>query len=270
MNARWIRHAVAMAICASVGVFAEVDTTLGEWPTYGGDLASTRYAPLDQIRRENFAKLEIAWRLKTDLFGPRPDFLFQATPLMVDGVVYTTAGTRRTAVALDAGTGEILWVHSENEGPRGEAAPRLGAGRGLAYWANGSDRRIVYVTPGYRMVALDAKTGALVTGFGRNGVVDLKLDNDQPLDPVTGEIGLNAAPIIAGDVIVIGAAHRSGGSPESRRNAKGTSAASTREPGGDSGSFTRFPSRSVRLRDLGGRLGVLHGQHGRMGADERR
>lgn len=66
-----------------------------EWSTYGGDLASTRYRPFDQITRGNFNTLEVAWRFKTDALGPRPEFNFQSTPLMVDGVVYTTAGTRR-------------------------------------------------------------------------------------------------------------------------------------------------------------------------------
>jgi quinoprotein glucose dehydrogenase len=212
---------LAAAASVSAGILARTNTSLGEWPTYGGDLASTRYAPLDHINQSNFSRLEVAWRFKTDQFGPQPDFLFQATPLMVDGVLYTTAGSRRAVVALDAGTGELLWMQSENEGARGDAAPRKGAGRGLAYWSSGSDRRIVYVTPGYRMIALDAKTGVPIARFGRNGVVDLKLENDQDLDPIQGEIGLNAAPIVAGDVIVIGAAHRSGGSPVSRRNARG-------------------------------------------------
>ena len=144
-----------------------------EWPTYGGDLASTRYSPLDQITKENFGKLEIAWRFKTDSMGPRPEFNFQATPLMVDGMVYTTAGTRRAVVALDAVTGEMKWMHSENEGKRGEGAPRLLSGRGLAYWpgAAGQNARIVYVTPGYQMVALDAKTGVPAIGFGKSGII---------------------------------------------------------------------------------------------------
>jgi quinoprotein glucose dehydrogenase len=211
--------AVAAAIVTAVA--ARQAPPVGEWRTYGSDLASTRYAPLDQVTAANFNELEVAWRLKTDLFGPRPDYLYQATPLMVGGVVYTTAGTRRAVVAIDAGTGELLWAHTEHEGPRGEAAPRKGAGRGLAYWDNGADRRILYVTPGYRLIALDARTGAPVAGFGRNGVVDLKLETDQDLDPVTGEIGLNAAPLVAGDVIVVGAAHLTGNVPRSRRNAKG-------------------------------------------------
>ena len=214
---------VAALASVTVAVRAQSKATVGEWATYGGDLASTRYSPLDQITKDNFDKLEVAWRLKTDFLGPRPEFNFQATPLMVDGVVYTTAGTRRAVVALDAGTGEMLWMHSENEGKRGESAPRQLSGRGLAYWpgAGGERARIVYVTPGYQMVALDAKTGALAASFGRNGIVDLKMDDDQPVDPITGEIGLHATPIIAKDVIVVGAAHLPGGAPKSRIHEKG-------------------------------------------------
>src|SRR5262245_3960119 len=150
-------------------------TSKGEWRSYGGDLASNRYSPLDQINRDNFSKLEVAWRFKGDAFGPRPEINFEGTPLMVGGVVYSTIGSRRAVVALDAATGELLWSHREDEGPRGEAAPRRLSGRGLAYWTDGTDARIMYVTPGYRLIALDAKTGAPVRTFGTNGVVDLKL-----------------------------------------------------------------------------------------------
>ena len=112
--------------------------------------AARATAPLDQINADNFNKLEVAWRFKTDNLGPRPEFNFQSTPLMVDGVLYTTAGTRRAVVALDAATGEMLWMHSEDEGKRGEAAPRQLSGRGLAYWTDGREERILYVTPGYQ------------------------------------------------------------------------------------------------------------------------
>src|SRR5688572_30639729 len=84
-----------------------------EWRTYGGDLASTRYAPLDQITRDNFGTLEVAWRFRTDNLGARPEFNFQSTPLVVGGVMYTTAGSRRAVVALDAATGEMLWRSEE-------------------------------------------------------------------------------------------------------------------------------------------------------------
>jgi quinoprotein glucose dehydrogenase len=194
-----------------------------EWKTYGGDLASTRYSPLDQINKDNFSKLQIAWRLETDMFGPRPDILYSATPLVVGGVLYTTAGTRRAAVALNAATGELLWMHTEDEGARGLNAARSGAGRGVSYWssADGSDQRIVYVTPGYRMIALNAKTGVPIATFGQNGVVDLKLENDQELDPVTADLGLNATPLVAGDVVVVGAAQRFSGVPTTMNNARG-------------------------------------------------
>src|SRR5687767_7868300 len=203
------------------GLVGQVRQPDGEWTTYGGDLASRRYRPFDQINRDNFKDLEVAWRFKTDALGSRPEFNFQSTPLMVNGVLYTTAGTRRAVVALDAATGEMLWMHRQDEGKRGEAAPRRLSGRGLAYWTDGKQERIVYVTPGYQMIALDAKTGARVATFGRNGIVDLKLDNDQNLDPETSEIGLHATPIIANDVIVVGAAHMVGDMPKSRRNDKG-------------------------------------------------
>src|SRR5436190_1954629 len=131
----------------------------GEWSTYGADLGSNRYSPLDQINRTNFSNLEIAWRFKTDNLGPRPEFNLESTPLMVKGVLYAAAGTRRSVVAVDAGSGELLWKFSYNEGKRAEAAPRQLSGRGLAYWTDGRSERIIYVTPGYQMIALDARTG---------------------------------------------------------------------------------------------------------------
>jgi quinoprotein glucose dehydrogenase len=193
----------------------------GEWPTYGGDLGHTRYAPLAQITAANFSDLEVAWRFKTDNLGPRPEFNFQSTPLMVRGRLYSTGGTRRAVVSLDAATGELLWIHSEDEGPRAAASPRQLSGRGLAYWSNGADERILYVTPGYRLVALDARTGLPIAGFGRNGSIDLKADLDPALDLITAPIGLHATPTVAGDVVIVGAAFETGANPRSRRNVKG-------------------------------------------------
>jgi quinoprotein glucose dehydrogenase len=206
---------------AAVRLAAQAGAPGGEWRTYGGDLGNTRYAPLDQIDASNFNRLEVAWRFKTDALGPRPEYNFESTPLMIGGVLYTTAGSRRDVVALDAATGELLWMHSENEGKRGAAAPRQLSGRGLAYWSDGRDSRILYVTPGYRLIALDAKTGAPVRSFGVDGVVDLKLNDDQVMDPITGEIGLHATPVVAKDVVIVGAAHLPGGVPKSRQNEKG-------------------------------------------------
>ena len=125
-------------------------------------------------------------------------------------------------ICLDAATGEIIWVHkSPDEGVRGQDSPRQYSGRGVSYWTDGTQERIVYVTIGYRMVSLDAATGLPDPAFGDNGVVDLKLDDDQALDPVTADIGLHATPTIARNVIIVGAAHTAGNTPKVKNNAKG-------------------------------------------------
>jgi quinoprotein glucose dehydrogenase len=212
--------AVTLAALASAAA-AQQGAANGEWRTYGGDLGHTRYAPLDQIDASNFNRLEVAWRFKTDSLGPNREFNFQSTPLMVNGVVYSTAGSRRAVVALDAGNGELLWMHRLDEGQRGQVAPRQLSGRGLAYWENGDDQRIIYVTPGYQMIALDARTGDRVESFGERGIVDLKENIDQDLDPLNGEIGLHATPIVAKNVVIVGAAHPTGANPTSARMTKG-------------------------------------------------
>ena len=140
----------------------EQGTANGEWPTYGGNLSHDRYSPLDQITAENFSELELAWRFKTDNLGPQPERNYQSTPLMVNGVLYVTAGSRRSVVALDPETGELLWMHRLDEGERGASAPRRLSGRGLSYWDNGDGGVILYVTPGYQLIALNARTGTRV------------------------------------------------------------------------------------------------------------
>jgi quinoprotein glucose dehydrogenase len=219
-----LTHAVLTGLlCLTGAVRAQTGAQEVPWPTYGADLGNSRYRALDQIHAGNFSKLEVAWRFKTDSLGNRPEYKLEGTPLMVHGVVYATAGSRRAAIALDAATGELLWVHGEREGARGAAAPRQLSGRGLAYWTDGNTERILYVTPGYRLIALDAKTGAVVPSFGKGGAVDLKLDDDQTMMPdlTTGEIGLQSAPVVAKDVAIIGAAFREGMTPKSMRNNKG-------------------------------------------------
>ena len=220
---RGIRKAgfVAGLLGTAVVLSAQVRFKDTEWPTHGADLAGSRYRPLDQINASNFNKLEIAWHFKTESIGNRPEFKLEGTPLMINGVLYATAGSRRAAIALDAATGELLWVHGEHEGARGAAAPRQLSGRGLAYWTDGKEERVLYVTPGYRLICLDAKTGGLVKSFGKDGVVDLKLDDDQTIALIDGEIGLQSAPIVAKDTIIIGAAFREGMTPKSMHNNKG-------------------------------------------------
>ena len=204
-----------------LGASAQEGTANGEWRSYAGDVRGTRYSALDQITAENFSDLEVAWRLKTANLGPNPEFNFQSTPLMVDGVIFTTAGTRRSVVAADAETGELLWMHRLDEGERGAAAPRRLSGRGLAYWDDDGVGRILYITPGYRLIMLDAATGLRLDDFGTDGILDLKQNMDQDIDLVTGEVGLHATPLVAGDTIIVGAAHLPGGRARSMRNVKG-------------------------------------------------
>src|SRR5579863_1494768 len=210
---RWFVCLPALAI---LPLMAQTGAKNGEWPTYGGDLGNTRYSPLDQINATNFDKLTVAWRLRTDNLGPKLETNLESTPLMVKGVLYSTAGTRRSVVAVDAATGELLWVHGENEGRRGQSAPRQLSGRGLAYWTDGTEERILYVTPGYQLVALNAKNGNRVPTFGKDGIIDLKTDDDQVIDPLNSEIGLHATPVVAKDVVIVGAAHKPGGIPTSK------------------------------------------------------
>jgi quinoprotein glucose dehydrogenase len=205
---------LSLALCFAAVAFGQLPSTKnGEWPYYTGDLKGTRYSPLDQINASNFSKLEVAWRFKTDNLGPKPEYKLEGTPLMVKGVIYTTAGTRRSVVALDAGTGEQIWVYSLREGKRAAIAPRQLSGRGVSYWSDGKgDDRVVFVTTGYRLVELNAKTGQPVPGFGRAGLVDLKegaiTGTGQQIDLETGEIGLHSTPLVVKDVIIVGSSTR--------------------------------------------------------------
>ena len=201
-------------------------TKNGEWPHYTADLRGTKYSPLDQINAGNFNKLEVAWRFKTDSLGTRPEFKLEGTPLMIGGVLYTTGGTRRAVVALDAKSGELMWVHRYPEGKRGAFAPRQLSGRGVAYWTDGrGDNRVIYVTPGYRLIALNAKTGAMIPSFGKDGVVDMKVGvvkgSGQQIDLETGEIGLHSTPTVVGNTIIVGSSMKEGMTIETHNNTKG-------------------------------------------------
>jgi len=201
-------------------------TKNGDWPSYTGDTRGSRYSPLAQITAENFNDLEVAWRFKTDNLGSRPEFKLEGTPIAVNGILYATAGTRRSVIALDGATGELIWVHRYPEGTRGANAPRQLSGRGLSYWSDGrGDERIIYVTPGYRMIALDAKTGVPVKTFGKDGIVDLKVGvvygDGKPIDLETGEIGLHSTPTVVGNTILVGSAMKEGMTVRTSNNSKG-------------------------------------------------
>ncbi len=201
-------------------------TKNGEWPYYTADLKGTKYSPADQINAANFSKLEVAWRFKTDSFGTRPEYKLEGTPLMVKGVIYATAGTRRDVVALDANTGELRWVYSLREGKRAAIAPRQLSGRGVSYWTDGKgDDRVVYVSTGYRLIELNAKTGQPVSSFGKDGMVDLKVGmvtgTGQQIDLETGEAGLHSTPLVVKDTIVVGSSFKEGMTVVTHNNTKG-------------------------------------------------
>lgn len=143
----------------------------GEWRFWAGDAWGTRYSALDQINARNFDSLKVAWSWNSGAFGA--DEYYRTTPLYANGRLFTVATTRRVTTALDPETGETLWMWRLDEGIRWQKAPRQFAGRGLAYWTDGKEERVIVVTPGYHMASLDAKTGIPDPKFGKNGVVDL-------------------------------------------------------------------------------------------------
>ena len=211
---------VALAAGHAAWPLQAQESTAGEWRFYGADAASTKYSPLDEINAENVAKLTIAWRWKAENFGPRPEFNWEVTPLAAGGRLFVTAGIRRDAVAIDPMTGETLWVFRLDEGERGAVAARI-PNRGLSYWTDGrGDERILLITPGFQLVALNAKDGHRINAFGRAGIVDLTdgLDRD-PVRP--GSVGSSSPAIVVNDVIIVGAAGENGTAPISKTNTPG-------------------------------------------------
>ena len=211
---------------ASVDSPGQPSTKNGEWPHYTADLKGSKYSPLDQIDASNFNKLEVAWRFKTDNLGTRPEYKLEGTPLMIKGVIYATAGTRRSVIALDAKTGELMWSHSMREGNRAAISPRQLSGRGLAYWTDGKgDDRVLYMTTGYRLIALNAKNGAMIPSFGKDGMVDLKegmvTGTGQQIDLETGEAGIHSTPVIVKDTVIVGSAFKEGMTVVTHNNTKG-------------------------------------------------
>jgi quinoprotein glucose dehydrogenase len=216
------RLALALALLAALPARlpAQSGATKGEWHFYGGDAGNTKYSPLDQINAKNVKELEIAWRWKAENFGPRPDYNWEVTPLMVNGTLYFTAGSRRDVVAVDPATGETLWMYRLVEGERGDRAVRT-QNRGLAYWSDGKDdQRIILISPGFHLVALDAKTGRPIPGFGKDGVVDLTQGLDRDVVK-PGQIGSSSPAIVIKDVVVVGAALLAGTAPASKNNVPG-------------------------------------------------
>jgi quinoprotein glucose dehydrogenase len=154
----------------------------GEWRYWGADAWSTRYSSLDQINASNFNQLQQAWKWDAKEYGE--DEYYRTTPLYANGRLFTVATTQRQAFGIDPATGKTLWNWKLDEGIRWQKAPRQFAGRGLAYWTDGNDERVLVITPGYHLASLDAKTGKPDPAFGTNGVVDLMEGLDLDMVPL--------------------------------------------------------------------------------------
>jgi glucose dehydrogenase len=167
---------------AMQGPTLERGNPVGEWRYWAADAWGTRYSALDQINARNFDSLQVAWQWSAASLGA--DEYYRTTPLYANGRLFTVATTRRMPVAINPANGETLWKWSLDEGIRWQKAPRQFAGRGLAYWTDGREERVIVVLPGYHLVSLDAKTGQPDPKFGKNGVVDLMDGLGLPLVPL--------------------------------------------------------------------------------------
>ena len=179
----------------------------GQWLSHGGDKGGTRYSSLDQITGDNFSSLKVAWQwesiegeIDTPSRRTRPGPLL-ATPVMARGVLYTSTSFSQVA-AIDAGTGESLWKYDPGSWRAGRPANMGFRHRGVAYWRDGDDERVIIATGHSHLIALDASTGEPVSGFGENGHVDLTRGLNQPAHIWSHQV--NSPPMICRDVIVVG------------------------------------------------------------------
>ncbi len=177
----------------------------GDWPAYGRDAGGERFSPLDSIRRENVASLEVAWTFRTgDAYAPkegRPT-AFEATPLHVDGTLYLSTPVGRV-IALDPVTGEQRWAFDAKV-PRDKGYGDF-ASRGVSTWNRGAERRIFVATIDARLIALDAKTGNPIPGFGEQGIVDLR-KGLRIVPTGFADYQVTSPPAVVGDTIVVGSA----------------------------------------------------------------
>ncbi|MBM40417.1 MAG: hypothetical protein CL483_00655 [Acidobacteria bacterium] len=174
--------APALLLTATTALAQLTGTENGEWRYLGGDAGHTRSSALTQINGDNFSDLEVAWIWRGDNFGPNRDYFNRATPIYVDGVVYTVASPRRQVVAIEPATGETLWTFREPETIRHLRSPRQAYGKGVAY-AEVNGRGVIFVTsPAFFLWALDAETGrplenwgaqVPIEGFPGSGTLDL-------------------------------------------------------------------------------------------------
>ena len=211
-----IRAAALLALAAALAT-QSLPAQQPEWRYWGADAASTRYSPLDQIDASNFEQLEVAWIWRADNYSPSRGEMLRATPIYVDGTLYSVAGSRRTAVAIDPATGETLWTFREPATKRWEDSMRKNYGKGVAYAEVNGHPTIYLVTPAFNMHALDPATGRKITSFGKGGSVDLFADlghwDPHPTEGIPFEVGYitnSSPPIVVNGVVVVGNSHEQG------------------------------------------------------------
>ena len=178
----------------------------GGWPHYAGDHGSTKYTPLDQIDKNNFKDLEILWRWESadkDLKDKTRfrAYDFRGTPLYVDGVVYICTNFCQIA-ALDAATGKTRWVHDPKSYEQGRITHAIFHHRGLEYWTDGNEERVLIATGGRQLVSVDAKTGKPDPSFGQDGVVDLSQDLGRKVN--VRDIAHSSPVIVCRDTVIVG------------------------------------------------------------------
>ncbi len=210
-----------LSINPSDVIAAQSDDDYLPWSHYNGTEKSLRYADLDQINASNVADLKIAWTFDSTPYGPSPETYSVSQPLMVNGRVFATMGSTRNVVALDAISGQILWMWRPNESQRFSKAPRKGSGKGLSYYNGGGQEVIFTITPGYYLVALNAHTGDPVPTFGAGGFLDLQRGLRLGPGREDMDIGISFPPLVVDDVVIAGAAHEVGMRPLSEINVKG-------------------------------------------------
>src|SRR6266571_1574288 len=193
---------LAILVCVSVASAAQYGTKDGQWKSYSGDSGATKYAPLDQINKDNVAKVQILWRRPAvDPSLPAKDQTFRtpanfrATPIMVDGVLYSPNGVGLVE-AFDAASGKTIWLQE----PFAPTEYPGDSTRGAAYWSGGGDERIL-VQRGQYLYALSARTGKAYSDFGNGGRVDLKVG----LGPLMTAYNWTGAPMVIRDVVIVGA-----------------------------------------------------------------
>ncbi len=202
---------IVVAIISGVVVAqrpAPTSAAAGEWRYYGGDAGSSKYSPLTQITRANVNRLDVAWRwssvdneiVKT---SPARPGMYQDTPIMVNGVLYTTTSLG-VYVAIDPTTGRMLWKYDPEIYKGGGRPPNLGfTHRGSAYWTDGTRRRIISGTHDAHFVSIDAETGKPDPAFGDNGRADVIAD--LPYAERMRNYAINSTPVVVKNVIISGA-----------------------------------------------------------------